>query len=136
MICKFAFYEHSCIGFPGVVLKWFVENGIVTNAYVVVLGRIKQEWKDRQLDNWKRSFEHYTWALDNEIAKETARAVLPLQTATKMYMNGTIRSWIHYINLRTANGTQKEHMDLALMCKNIFIKQLPTISEALEWNVK
>ena len=70
------------------------------------------------------------------VAKECARFVLPLATPTRMYMNGTIRSWIHYINLRTANGTQKEHMDLALMCKNIFIKQLPTISEALEWNVK
>jgi thymidylate synthase (FAD) len=78
----------------------------------------------------------YDSMISDGVAKECARFVLPLATPTRMYMNGTIRSWIHYINLRTANGTQKEHMDLALMCKNIFIKQLPTISEALEWNVK
>ena len=70
------------------------------------------------------------------VAKECARFVLPLATPTRMYMNGTIRSWIHYINLRTENGTQKEHMDVALECKDIFIKQLPIISEALGWNVR
>jgi len=68
------------------------------------------------------------------VAKECARFILPLATPTRMYMNGTIRSWIHYINLRTANGTQKEHMDVANNCKDIFTKQLPTISEALGWN--
>ena len=67
------------------------------------------------------------------IAKECARFVLPLATPTKMYMNGTIRSWIHYINLRSGHGTQKEHMDIANKCKDIFIKQLPVVSEALGW---
>ena len=74
--------------------------------------------------------------LTDGVAKECARFVLPLATPTRMYMNGTVRSWIHYINLRTANGTQKEHMDVANQCKDIFTKQLPIISEALGWNVR
>jgi thymidylate synthase (FAD) len=76
----------------------------------------------------------YNQMIGDGIAKECARFVLPLATPTRMYMNGTVRSWIHYINLRTANGTQKEHMDVANMCKDIFTKQLPVVSEALEWN--
>ncbi len=78
----------------------------------------------------------YDMMIRDGVAKECARFILPLATPTRMYMNGTIRSWIHYINLRTANGTQKEHMDVANMCKDIFIEQLPVISEALGWNVK
>ena len=78
----------------------------------------------------------YDLMIRDGVAKECARFVLPLATPTRMYMNGTIRSWIHYINLRESNGTQKEHMDVALKCKDIFIKQLPTISEALGWDVK
>lgn len=78
----------------------------------------------------------YDLMINDGVAKECARFVLPLATPTKMYMNGTVRSWIHYINLRTANGTQKEHMDVANMCKDIFIKQLPVVSEALGWNVR
>lgn len=95
---------------------------------------IKAEWTHRQLDNWKSSFEHYKWALDNGIAKECARFVLPLGCSTRMYMQGTIRSWIHYIELRSAHGTQKEHMDIANDIKKIFVEQYPTISEALGWN--
>ena len=72
--------------------------------------------------------------INNGVSKECARFVLPLATPTRMYMNGTIRSWIHYINLREGYGTQKEHMDVANECKKIFIKQLPVISEALGWN--
>jgi len=78
----------------------------------------------------------YDMMIRDGVAKECARFVLPLATPTRMYMNGNIRSWIHYINLRTANGTQKEHMDVANMCKDIFIEQLPVVSEALGWNVK
>ena len=59
--------------------------------------------------------------------------MLPLCVPTKMYMSGSVRSWIHYINLRSANGTQKEHMDVANACKDIFIEQFPIVSEALEW---
>ena len=78
----------------------------------------------------------YDMMIRDGVAKECARFVLPLATPTKMYMNGTIRSWIHYINLRESNGTQKEHMDIAQQCKNIFIQELPLISEALGWDVK
>ena len=67
------------------------------------------------------------------VAKECARAVLPLGTQTTMYMNGTVRSWIHYINLRTDENTQKEHRDIANTIKNIFIKEFPNVSEALDW---
>jgi thymidylate synthase (FAD) len=78
----------------------------------------------------------YDLMINDGVAKECARFVLPLATPTRMYMNGTIRSWIHYINLRESNGTQKEHMDIAQQCKNIFIKQLPVVSEALGWDVR
>jgi thymidylate synthase (FAD) len=71
--------------------------------------------------------------LDEGIAKECARFVLPLATPTKIYMSGSCRSWIHYINLRSANGTQKEHMDIALECKEIFKGVFPSVAEALEW---
>jgi thymidylate synthase (FAD) len=94
---------------------------------------VKKEWQDRQLENWKRSFEHYTWALNNGIAKECARFVLPLGTATTLYMSGSVRSWIHYIELRSSNGTQKEHMDIAIECKEIFKQQLPGVALALGW---
>ena len=75
----------------------------------------------------------YQQMLGRGVAKECARMVLPLCTPTKIYMTGSCRSWIHYINLRTANGTQKEHMNLAEDCKKIFIEQFPTVAEALEW---
>jgi thymidylate synthase (FAD) len=67
------------------------------------------------------------------IAKECARFILPLATPTRLYMSGSVRSWIHYINLRSSNGTQKEHMNIANECKSVFISQFPKISEALEW---
>jgi thymidylate synthase (FAD) len=94
---------------------------------------IKEEWNKRQLENWKHSFEHYKWALDNNIAKESARAVLPLQTNTRMFMNGTLRSWVHYINLRCDASTQKEHRDIADAIKREFKKNFPVISEAAGW---
>jgi thymidylate synthase (FAD) len=68
------------------------------------------------------------------IAKECARFILPLATPTRLYMSGTARSWIHYINLRSGHGTQKEHMIIAEECKTIFIEQFPTIGKALGWN--
>ena len=94
---------------------------------------VKQEWIDRQNLNWQNAFEHYTWALDNGIAKECARFVLPLGCSTTLYMSGSIRSWIHYIELRASNGTQLEHMDIAVECKEIFKKELPQVAEALGW---
>ena len=73
----------------------------------------------------------YDQMLKDGIAKECARFILPLATPTRLYMSGTIRSWIHYISLREKNGTQKEHMDIAKDCKKIFCKQFPTVAEAL-----
>tara|TARA_B100000925_G_scaffold231591_1_gene180123 strand:+ start:128 stop:613 length:486 start_codon:yes stop_codon:yes gene_type:complete len=75
----------------------------------------------------------YNQMLEDGVAKECARMVLPLCTPTRIYMTGSCRSWIHYINLRSANGTQKEHMMIARAIKEIFIDQFPTVSEALEW---
>ena len=75
----------------------------------------------------------YTQMLDAGVAKECARMVLPLCTPTRIYMTGSCRSWIHYINLRSAHGTQKEHMDIAEACKKVFTEQFPSVSEALEW---
>lgn len=94
---------------------------------------VKKEWNDRQLANWRSAFEHYTWAINNDIAKECARFVLPLGCETTLYMSGTVRSWIHYIDLRASNGTQKEHMDIAAQCKDIFKAELPAVAEALGW---
>lgn len=75
----------------------------------------------------------YQQMLERGVAKECARNVLPLCVGTKIYMTGSCRSWIHYITLRSANGTQKEHMDVALACKEVFVEQFPAVSEALEW---
>ena len=75
----------------------------------------------------------YKQMIEEGVAKECARMVLPLCTPTRIYMTGSVRSWIHYINLRSAHGTQKEHMEIAESCKNVFKKQFPVVSEALEW---
>ena len=75
----------------------------------------------------------YTQMLDTGVAKECARMVLPLCTPTRIYMTGSCRSWIHYINLRSAHGTQKEHMVIAEACRKVFTEQFPSVSEALEW---
>jgi len=75
----------------------------------------------------------YKEMLDSGVAKECARFVLPLATPTKLYMTGSVRSWIHYINLRSAHGTQKEHMQIAENCRAIFNEQFPIVAEALGW---
>ena len=75
----------------------------------------------------------YQQMLERGVAKECARMVLPLAVPTKMYMSGSLRSWMHYIDLRSSNGTQKEHMDIANQCKRIFSEQFPTIGTALDW---
>ena len=79
------------------------------------------------------SMRLYNRMLDNGVAKECARFVLPLATPTRLYMTGSCRSWVHYINLRSAHGTQKEHMDIAHKCREIFVEKFPNVSEALEW---
>ena len=75
----------------------------------------------------------YNQMLELGVAKECARMVLPLCTPTRIYMTGSCRSWIHYINLRSAHGTQKEHMIIAEACRKVFTEQFPAVSEALEW---
>jgi len=75
----------------------------------------------------------YNQMLEEGVAKECARMVLPLATPTRIYMTGSCRSWIHYINLRSAHGTQKEHMQIAEACKEVFKEEYPTVSEALGW---
>ena len=93
----------------------------------------KRWWNGVQEDTWFASMQLYKQALDKGIAKECARMILPVQTSTKMYMTGTIRDWIHYINLRTSNGTQLEHKEIAEKIKAILIKELPIISKACNW---
>ena len=90
---------------------------------------------NRQMNTlFSSAFGLYNQMLQAGVAKECARFVLPLATPTRIYMTGSCRSWIHYINLRSAHGTQKEHMDIANTCKKIFVEQFPTVSEALDWD--
>lgn len=94
---------------------------------------LSRQWRDKQSDLLQQSKEVYNWALDNGIAKEQARAVLPEgNTETTLYMAGTLRSWIHYCDLRMGNGTQKEHMDVAKQCWEIIGVHFPDVIKALE----
>ena len=87
---------------------------------------ITNMWIKKQENLIENAKETYNWAIENGIAKEQARAVLPEgNTVSRMYMNGTLRSWIHYIELRSGNGTQKEHMDIALACAEVVAKIFP-----------
>ena len=94
---------------------------------------VKQEFEIKMKKHFEDGMKLYKEMLDEGIAKECSRFVLPLAVPTKMYMTGSVRSWIHYIDLRSANGTQKEHMDIALGAKEIFIEQFPSVAEAMEW---
>lgn len=88
------------------------------------------EWEEKQQQLAEHSKQTYEWALEKGIAKEQARAVLPEgMTVSRMYMNGTLRSWIHYIKLRCANGTQKEHREVALECANVISSIFPMIMD-------
>ena len=91
----------------------------------MLLGRIQNYFNE--------GLDLYNELLREGIAKECARFVLPLATPTRIYMSGSVRSWVHYIDLRSGHGTQKEHMEIANACKTIFTEQFPTVSEALEW---
>ena len=93
----------------------------------------KQKYEILMQNHFKQGMELYQQMLEDGIAKECSRNVLPLAVPTKMYMSGNLRNWIHYIQLRSANGTQKEHQEIALLAKEHFVCQFPTISEALEW---
>jgi thymidylate synthase (FAD) len=94
---------------------------------------VKLKFQTEIAELFKHSNNLYKRMLEAGVAKECARFVLPLATPTRIYMTGSCRSWIHYITLRSANGTQKEHMDIALECKKVFSEQFPTVAEALEW---
>lgn len=87
---------------------------------------LQDEWRDRQLELIKLARDTYKWAVDKGIAKEQARSVLPEgNTVSRMYMNGTLRSWVHFIELRSANGTQKEHQLIALECAKVIAEIFP-----------
>jgi thymidylate synthase (FAD) len=94
---------------------------------------LKMWWLREQQALYEDSLRLYNQAVEKGIAKESARFVLPLSTPTRMYMNGTVRSWIHYIDLRTGNGTQREHKEIADACKEIFVQQFPVTADALLW---
>jgi len=96
---------------------------------------IDDQWKSRQMSLIAEAKSAYEWAIANGIAKEQARSVLPEgNTQSRMYMNGTLRSWIHYCQLRMANGTQKEHMDVAKDCWKVIGEKFPNVIAALENN--
>jgi len=84
-------------------------------------------------DLFRDAQDVYNFLLSQGVAKECARFVLPLATPTRIYMTGSVRSWTHYINLRSAHGTQKEHMQIAEACREVFKQQFPVVSEALGW---
>ena len=104
------------------------------NSIDNVSDEIKSKWGMKIREHFAKAKVLYDGMIEDGIAKECARFILPLATPTRLYMSGSIRSWLHYINLRSSNGTQKEHMMIAHDCKKIFIDQLPIISEALGWN--
>jgi thymidylate synthase (FAD) len=88
------------------------------------------EWRQKQEDLIRQATDTYTWAIENGIAKEQARAVLPEgNTMSRMYVNGTLRSWIHYIELRGANGTQQEHIDIAHAVADVIANIFPLAEE-------
>jgi len=93
----------------------------------------KEEYQALIARHFEDSMNLYNALLESGVAKECARFVLPLATPTRLYMTGSCRSWIHYINLRSAHGTQKEHMDVVAKARSIFVEQFPAVSEALGW---
>ena len=93
----------------------------------------KKDLEYKIAEHFVEAMDLYNELLASGIAKECARFVLPLATPTRMYMTGTIRSWIHYLQLRGGHGTQKEHMEIAHAIEEIYIKEFPTISDALEF---
>ncbi len=93
----------------------------------------QQDFEIKMQRHFESGMKLYKEMLDAGIAKECARFVLPLATPTRLYMTGSVRSWVHYIDLRSAHGTQKEHMDVAEGVRSIFAEQFPTVAQALDW---
>lgn len=105
------------------------QNSIELDA-TIEHGILREQWIQQQEEVIKAARKAYTWAVNNGIAKEQARAVLPEGIMeSKLYMNGTLRSWIHYIELRSANGTQLEHQEIAQVCAQVITKVFPLVSE-------
>jgi thymidylate synthase (FAD) len=94
----------------------------------------KVKWNTKIREHFSKAKAIYDGMVADGIAKECARFVLPLATPTRLYVSGSVRSWIHYIELRSSNGTQKEHRLIAEETKKIFSEQLPTVAEALGWS--
>ena len=94
---------------------------------------LKTKYYARMLKHFEEATNIYEEMLEDGVAKECARFVLPLATPTRLYMTGSVRSWVHYIELRSGHGTQKEHMDIANECKRIFSEQFPVVAKALTW---
>jgi thymidylate synthase (FAD) len=102
------------------------QNSIDANDNKDLIAR----WDQKQFELIEKARETYSWAIDQGIAKEQARSVLPEgNTVSRLYMNGTVRSWMHYIDLRTGNGTQKEHREIAEMCKEVIKPLIPILFE-------
>lgn len=104
------------------------------NSIDDIPNEIKVKWTVKVREHFAKAKAIYDGMIADGVAKECARFVLPLATPTRLYMSGTVRSWIHYIQLRSGHGTQKEHMLIANECKTIFCEQFPITSEALGWN--
>ena len=104
------------------------QNSIETNDLALA-----QEWARRQQAVIDLVKQNYAWAVDNGIAKEQARAILPEgNTVSRLYMNGTLRSWVHFIELRSANGTQKEHMEVARACAQAIADVFPMVNDFVQ----
>lgn len=104
------------------------QNSLITNDEV-----LQEMWNVMQQEVILCAEKSYKWAVEHGIAKEQARAVLPEgNTVSRMYMNGTLRSWVHYIELRSGNGTQKEHIEIAKACANVIVDVFPMINEFVE----
>ncbi len=106
------------------------QNSVEILGLTLTEQNLIEQWKWKQQDVISSAQHAYEWAIKNGIAKEQARAVLPEGlTISRLYMNGTLRSWIHYIQLRSANGTQKEHMEIARKCAEVIAKVFPMANE-------
>jgi thymidylate synthase (FAD) len=105
------------------------------NSIEGVDAKISEEWYEKLTEVMDVSYANYKWAIDNGIAKEQARVFLPEGlTKSRMYMSGSLRSWIHYCELRMGNGTQKEHREIATQCWNIITEKFPSLKNVLENN--
>ena len=127
-------YEHKT---NNIIVENYTGNSMVFPAANLIDAKKIQTRLDnlnkQMITLFSSAYALYNQMLEKGVAKECARMVLPLCTPTKIYMTGSCRSWIHYINLRSAHGTQLEHMKIAKECACIFAGQFPSVAEALEW---